>query len=182
MTGFDIVVLIVVGLTGCIGLLRGFVQEVLALLAWIASLAAIHYFHAPLAQYLLPYVGDRFGASGVLAFAVMLILPYVVVKFIAKNMGEMSRDSLIGPIDRVIGFGFGALKGFVIIVIGFSVLVLGYDTVWGVDGRPNWMTQAHSYRFVNAASESLVKTIAQRRSEAANAEHRRHVSKRAASK
>jgi membrane protein required for colicin V production len=182
MTGFDILVLIVLGLAAAFGLLRGFVQEVLALLAWIIVLAAIHYFHATLAEHLMPYVGDRFGASGVLAFAALLIGPYVLVRFIANHMGEMSRDSLIGPIDRVIGLGFGALKGFVLIVIGFSILVLGYDTIWGVDGRPTWMTQAHTYRFVNAASESLVKTIAQRRSEAANAEHRRLDSKRAASK
>jgi membrane protein required for colicin V production len=48
--------------------------------------------------------------------------------------------------------------------------VLGYDTVWGPGGRPDWIKQARSYQFVNASSEALVKMIADRRRAAAEAE------------
>ena len=41
MTGFDIVVLLVVGAAAAIGFSRGFVQEVLALAAWVIALGAI---------------------------------------------------------------------------------------------------------------------------------------------
>ena len=41
--------------------------------------------------------------------------------------------------------------------------------VWGAGGRPDWITQARSYQFVNASSEALVKMIAERRREAAEA-------------
>ena len=47
----------------------------------------------------------------------------------------------------------------------FSVLVLGYDTIWGVGGRPDWITQARTYPFVNAASEAMVTMISERREE-----------------
>ena len=80
---------------------------------------------------------------------------------------------MLGPIDRLLGFGFGAVKGMVITVLAFSVLVLGYDTVWGIGGRPTWITQARTYPFVNASSEALVKMIAERRKEAAEAEAKR---------
>lgn len=50
-----------------------------------------------------------------------------------------------------------------ITVFAFSVLVLGYDTVWGIGGRPDWVTQARSYTFINSASQSLVEMIAERR-------------------
>ena len=89
---------------------------------------------------------------------------------------------MIGPIDRVIGFGFGAIKGAVIVVMGFSVLVLGYDTVWGAGGRPQWITQARTYPFVNAASEELVKLIGERRREAVEAAAREEAGKAAAEK
>ena len=62
-------------------------------------------------------------------------------------LGKASRTSVLGPIDRVLGFGFGAVKGVIIVVLAFSVLVLGYDTVWGVGGRPDWITQARSLSF-----------------------------------
>ena len=77
---------------------------------------------------------------------------------------------MLGPIDRVLGFGFGAVKGMIIVVLGFSVLVLGYDTVWGVGGRPTWITQARTYPFVNASSEALVTMIAKRRQEVIEAD------------
>lgn len=169
MTGFDIAILIVVGLGAITGFLRGFVQEVLALAAWVIALFAIHNLHTPLAEGLQPHVGTESGAA-VLAFAVLLLVPYAIFKLLANRMGEASRNSVLGPIDRVIGFGFGAIKGMVIAVVAFSLLVLGYDTIWGAGGRPDWITQARAYPFVNAASERLVTMIAERRQEAASAE------------
>ncbi|MDR2857900.1 MAG: CvpA family protein [Novosphingobium sp.] len=168
MTGFDIAVLVIVGVAAVIGFLRGFVQEMLALLAWIIALFAIHYLHMPLSHSLLPAVGTESGAS-VLAFALLLLVPYGMVKLIANRLGGKARNSVLGPIDRVLGFGFGAIKGIIVVVLAFSVLVLGYDTVWGAGGRPDWITRARSYRFVNASSEALVKMIAERRQEAAAA-------------
>lgn len=169
MTGFDIAVLLFVGLGAATGFLRGFVQEVLTLGAWLVAVIAIRLFHEQATIIVEPYVGTASGAS-VLAFALLLLLPYGVVKLVSRWAGGKSRSSVLGPIDRVLGFGFGAIKGTIIVVMAFSVLVLGYDTVWGPGGRPDWITQARTYSFVNASSEAMVQLIAERRREAAAAE------------
>jgi membrane protein required for colicin V production len=168
MTGFDIAVLLLVGVGAITGFLRGFVQEMLALLAWVFALVAIHYLHTPLSLALFPTIGTGSGAT-VLAFALLLLVPYAGVKLVAGWVGGRTRNSMLGPIDRVLGFGFGAVKGLIIVVLAFSVLVLGYDTVWGPGGRPDWIKQARTYRFVNASSEALVTMIATRRQQAAEA-------------
>ena len=168
MTGFDIAVLILVGLGAITGFMRGFVQEVFALAAWVLALVAIHNLHTPLTAALMHYVGTESGAS-VLAFAILLLVPYAIVKLLSDRLGSASRNSVLGPIDRVIGFGFGAIKGMVITVLAFSVLVLGYDTIWGAGGRPQWIVSSRSYPFVNPASEALVKMIGERRKEAVEA-------------
>lgn len=173
MTGFDIGVLILVALGAITGFMRGFVQEVLTLAAWVVALIAIHYAHTPVSLMLEAFVGNRMGASAVLAFAVLLLVPYAIVKLIAGQIGKASRASLLGPVDRVIGFGFGAVKGMLMAVLGFSILVLGYDTVWGANGRPDWITQSRTYPFINASSDALVKMIGDRRSAAAEAERKR---------
>lgn len=169
MTGFDIIVLLLVGVGAVTGVLRGFVQEVLSLAAWIAALFAIRYLHQPLTEGLLPYIGTSSGAS-VLAFALLLLVPYGVFKLTANWAGAKSRSTVLGPIDRVLGLGFGAVKGIVIAVLAFSILVLGYDLAWGIGGRPTWITQARTYPFINAASEELVTIIAERRRQAVEAE------------
>lgn len=164
MTGFDIIVLVVIGIGAVGGFLRGFVQEVLSLLSWILAVFAIRYLHTDLSEWLFQWIGTPSGAS-VLAFVLLLLIPYAAMKLIAGRIGEASRASILGPIDRVLGFGFGVLKGAIIVVMAFSVLVLGYDTIWGPKGRPTWITNARTYRTVDAAAEEMVQLIAQRREE-----------------
>lgn len=162
MTGFDIIVLIIVGVAAIGGFLRGLVQEVLSLAAWFLAIFAIHYLHTDLTVFLGEYIGTPTG-SAVLAFALLLLIPYAAMKLIAGRFGEASRKSLLGPIDRMLGFGFGTIKGAIIVVAAFSLLVLGYDTIWGVAGRPSWITTARTYPAINAAAEELVQLIEERR-------------------
>lgn len=171
MTGFDIIVMIIVGAAAIGGFLRGLVQEVLSLAAWILVIFAIHYLHTPLYTWMEPRIGTPSGAA-VLAFAVLLLIPYATMKLIAGRAGAASRNSILGPIDRVLGFGFGAIKGGIVVVLAFSLLVLGYDTAWGVAGRPNWITTARSYTLVDAGAEALVDMIEDRRAQLHTAETR----------
>lgn len=168
MTGFDYVVFLIVAVCAVGGFFRGFVEEVLALAAWCVGLFCVHYGHEPLTLILAPYLANQTGA-GVLAFALLMLVPYLITKYVASAIGTASRSSVLGPIDRLLGFGFGAVKGFVIMVLGFSLLVFGYDVVWGVNGRPQWISLARTYPFLNASSEELMTLIADRREEAAKA-------------
>ncbi|QQN74185.1 CvpA family protein [Croceicoccus sp. YJ47] len=162
MTAFDLVVIIIVGFAAVGGFMRGFVHEILALAAWIAAMIAISALHTPLTQWMLQYI-DTQASAAVLAFAVLLMVPYLIVKLIARWAGSRARNSVLGAVDRMLGLGFGIVKGLIMVVLAFSVLVLGYDTIWGVEGRPDWIAKARSYSFVNAASIALVEDIEQRR-------------------
>lgn len=161
MTGFDIIVLLIVGVAAVGGFMRGFVQEVMSLVAWVLAVLAIRYLHTDLTAFLFEYIGTPSGAA-VLAFVLLLLIPYAAMKLIARRAGQSARKSVLGPIDRVLGFGFGGVKGVIVVVMAFAVLVLGYDTVWGVGGRPTWMTTARTYSFVNAAADAMVQLIDER--------------------
>lgn len=162
MTGFDIIVLLIVGVAAAGGFMRGFVPEVLSLATWILALFAIKNLHTPLYTTIQPYVPTETGAA-IIAFVSLLLIPYAGMKLIAGRVGDGSRTSLLGPIDRVLGFGFGAIKGAIIAVLAFSVLVLGYDEVWGYQGRPTWIATARTYPVISASSEALVDLIGERR-------------------
>ena len=162
MTGLDIIVLLIVGIAAIGGFMRGFVQEVLSLAAWILAIFAIRYLHTDLTEFLASYIGTSTSAA-LLAFALLLLIPYAAMKLIAGRVGQATRNSVIGPFDRVLGFGFGAVKGVIMVIVAFSLLVLGYDTVWGEQGRPDWIKDARTYSFVNAGSEAMVQLIEARR-------------------
>ena len=162
MTGLDYIVALLVVVAAIGGYLRGLVEEMLSLAAWFVGIFAIRFFHSDVTGFLQPYVGNSVAAS-VLAFGLLLMLPYGIMKLVAGRAGAASRKSALGPIDRVLGLGFGVVKGVLISVIAFSLLVLGYDTIWGYGGRPTWITTARSYSLVDAGSRSLVEIIAERR-------------------
>lgn len=159
---FDIIVLIIVGVAAIGGFIRGLVQEVLSLAAWILAAFSVYYLHDPLTEALRDFYNAE-PATPILAFALLLLIPYAAMKVIASNAGEASRNSILGPIDRLLGFGFGAVKGALIVVFAFSVLVLGFDSVWGAKGRPDWISQARTYTAADAFSRQLVQMLAERR-------------------
>ena len=161
MTGFDIIVLLIVAVAAIGGFMRGFVQEVLSLASWILAILAIRYLHTDFTAILFDFIGTPSGAA-VLAFVLLLLIPLAAMRLIASWAGKTTRNSILGPIDRVLGFGFGVVKGVIIAVMAFSILVLGYDTVWGVSGRPPWMITARTYPFVNASADALVQLIGER--------------------
>jgi len=161
MTGFDIIVLLIVGVAAAGGFMRGFVQEVLSLLSWVLAVFAIRFLHTDLTAFLYNFIPTPRGAA-LLAFALLLLIPYAGMKLIAGRMGQATRRSVLGPIDRVLGFGFGSVKGVIIAVMAFSVLVLGYDSVWGSTGRPTWITTARTYPFINASADAMVRLIDER--------------------
>ncbi|MEM6585958.1 MAG: CvpA family protein [Pseudomonadota bacterium] len=162
MTGFDIIVFIIVGVAAIGGFLRGLVQEVLSLAAWFLAAFSVYYLHDDMTAFLRDYY-DAEPATPLLAFVLLLLIPYAAMKVIASNAGEASRNSILGPIDRLLGFGFGAVKGALIVIFAFSLLVLGFDATWGPKGRPDWITQARTYRATDAFSSQLVQMIAERR-------------------
>lgn len=163
LTGLDIIVLIVIGGAGVLGFMRGFVTEVLALLAWLLVVAAIKLLHAPLAQFLAGAVGTVQGGA-VLAFSILSGGSYFLGRFVANTVGAQARKSILGPIDRALGLGFGALKGLILTSVAFLLVVLVIDTVGGGPAkRPDWIRTSTTYPMLDATSRAIADFVDRRR-------------------
>ena len=73
MTGYDYVVFLIVGVAAIAGFFRGFIEEVMSLLAWAIALLAVHYLHEPVTYLIAGWLGSETGA-GVLAFGLLLLI------------------------------------------------------------------------------------------------------------
>jgi membrane protein required for colicin V production len=164
MTGLDYIFLFIISVAGIGGFLRGLAQEVFSLASWFLAVFAIHFLHLPLTSAFMGY-RDGETSSALLAFALLLLVPYAAMKVIVNNVSKASESPILGPIDRVLGFGFGAVKGVLVGLFAFSLLVLGYDDAWGYRGRPTWIVTARSYPTVDTFSRELVPLIAINREE-----------------
>ena len=156
MTALDIFVILLLGGAALIGFVRGFVHEVLALFAWIVAIAVLKLFHAPLQHALVGPVGNEPGAS-IVAFVVLFFPAYVAVKLFARAVGGKARKSVLGPVDRVLGGGFGMLKGLLGATLFFLLANLVTDMVYGPRAdRPDWMISSKTYPLLNATGRAVV--------------------------
>ena len=163
LTGLDIIVLLFVGGGLVFGYLRGFVGEILSLIAWVAAIAALKLLHGPATDLLAGYVGTRGGAT-VLAFALVFLVVFAAGKLAAARLGGMTRTSIVGPFDRVLGAGFGAVKALVIVTILYLLVNLVYDVGYGrAAARPAWMAESRTYPLLNASGRAIVDFVEARR-------------------
>ena len=163
MTALDIIVLFLLGGGAVFGFMRGFVQEALSLIAWIMIIVAVRLLHGPASTILAESVGTESGAA-VLAFLAIVIVIYALGRWIANSIGSKSRKSVLGPIDRVLGFGFGAVKGLIGATLIFLLLVMGSETLFGDDEkRPEWMTNSRTYPLLNASGDAMSEFVRQSR-------------------
>ena len=162
MAALDILIAIIVAVAAVGGFMRGLLQEVLSLASWIMAAIALHVLHPGLTEGLRNFYRAE-PAVSLFAFVLLLLIPYAAMKVIIGNASEASDGAILGPIDRVLGFGFGGIKGALMAVFGFALLVTGFDDSWGYKGRPLWITSARTYAAADAFSRQLLPSIAVRR-------------------
>lgn len=163
MSWFDIIVLALMGAGAVFGFLRGFVQEVLSLIAWVLIILGVRFLHGPVTEFLIEPIGSEGGAA-VLAFLSVVIVTFSLGRWIARSIGRKSRQSVLGPIDRVLGFGFGLLKGLIGATLIYLLIVMVIDTIYGgASARPEWLTQSRTYPLVNASGEAMSAFVKERR-------------------
>ena len=163
LTALDIVALLCIGTGAAFGLMRGFLTEVFLLVAWVAGVAAVKLFHAPVAAGLAGPVGTVGGAQ-VLALALLFGGALLAVRFAGRGLGRRAKASVLGPFDRVLGLAFGALKGLLAVTLAFLLVTVVFDTIRGRSApRPEWMTRSHSYDLLRASSGALTTFVDDRR-------------------
>ena len=156
MTALDIITLLLVGGGLIRGFMRGFTCELLSLFAWVAAIMAVKLFHSQASEALTDTIGTYAGAA-VLAFALTFGAVFLLGKLIAGRMGSAMRQSAVGPVDRVLGGGFGILKGLLIATTLYLAANLVYDTMNGRRAvRPDWMKDSRAYPLLDASGRAIV--------------------------
>ena len=165
MTALDVFVFLLLIGGGAVGFVRGFVQEVISLFAWIVAIAMLKLFHTQLWTGLINSFHTSSAAAAVLAFAILFIPSFVLVKLVARQLGGRTRrHAVLGPFDRVLGGGFGALKGLLGATLFFLLANLATDMVYGPQAeRPQWMTNSRTYPLLNSSGRAIVDWVQTRR-------------------
>lgn len=163
MSALDIFVILLLGGGAVIGFVRGLVHEMLSLAAWVVAIAMLRLFHAPISSALVETVGGA-TAAAVLAFVILFLPSFLFMKLLARSIGKRTRSSVLGPVDRVLGSGFGLVKGLLAATLFFLLANLATDLVYGTEAdRPDWMRNSRTYPLLNASGRAVVDWVETRR-------------------
>lgn len=150
LTAFDVGVGILVLISAILATARGLTREVLSLATWAGSAAIAIYmylYHPELAQ---QYIDDPMVA-GVTTVLVTFIVALIVLHLITMRIADFVVDSRIGPIDRTLGFVFGALRGLLIAIV---VVIFG---LWLFPNNlPDWAANSQSLPHLRNMGDTLI--------------------------
>ena len=122
LTYLDAALIAVCFISGLLAMYRGFARELLSILSWIAAAGVGYWIYATkkdmtadiAAQTSMPPQVATRGRGAVVALIVL-----IVVHLITARLSDAILDSRVGMIDRILGFLFGVVRGFVLIVIPY---------------------------------------------------------------
>ena len=132
MTAFDFAVLGIVGLSFLLGIGRGVIGEILAVLSWFLAYWAAKALHEPLAGLLAVSMGDPAlrQATAMIAIVVVVLMACTAARMvIAKLMVAVG----LGMVDRLLGGAFGLVRG---VLVSMVLMILGGMT--GLPKLPWW--------------------------------------------
>ena len=106
---------------------RGLTREIFAIGGWILAAFAAFFF-APMIEPLIrevPVIGPQLAKSAMIsmitAFVVVMALGLLVLAVFTPIFSAAVQDSILGPIDRALGFVFGALRGVLLIAVAYLI-------------------------------------------------------------
>jgi membrane protein required for colicin V production len=150
LTLFDVLVLVIVGVSAVAALARGAVAEIMGLLSWVGAtvvaFAALPYL-VPLVQ---PVIAGEELANGV-ALVGVFVVTLIVLKLLTGMIVSAVSGSALGPLDRLLGLVFGAARGVVLVCAAY--LVGSY--LIKPELQPDWVRQAYLVEPVRAGSALL---------------------------
>ena len=100
----------------------------------------------------LAAIAEEFRSRPLAYSAVAGLIVLIIVELITSRISDAVLDSQVGMIDRVLGFVFGALRGFLIVVIFYAGLLF---FVPDLDTRYEWVGKSISLPQVRSTATTL---------------------------
>ncbi len=116
MAVFDYAVLLIIGVSILLSVMRGFLREVMALLAWVVAFWVANLYTASFAP-MLPASIPSPELRLLAAFAALFLATLLVMTLMAITVGQLLKAIGIGAWDRALGAVFGFARGMIIVLV-----------------------------------------------------------------
>lgn len=154
ITLLDVILLVVMLISGLLAMVRGFMREVLSIAAWIIAAIVTLYAYPRVLPVAQGYFSSTIVSTGIAVGGVFLVT-LLIVSIITVRISDLVLDSRIGALDRTLGFMFGLGRGLIIVVVAFLFFA------WLVPDRsqPEWVRGAKSRVVLQSTGQWLMSML-----------------------
>lgn len=150
--GFDIVVLLILTMSGLMALSRGFIREIVSVIALVVGLVAALFlfgrFQGAANQMIQPsWLAD--GALGIGSF----FIAYFLVTLILRGGAKKLQGREVGVFDRLLGFVFGIGRG--LLIASLFVVVTGMASKSEDSTVPEWLENTTFYPILGPIAQTM---------------------------
>ncbi|MGH6926221.1 MAG: CvpA family protein [Propylenella sp.] len=153
-TLLDGILVFVILISAVLAMIRGFTREVFSIASWVAAAAVAYFFWDDAKPYVDRYIEDENLSLGV-TIAGIFFVTLLIVSIITMRISDFVLDSKAGPLDRTLGFVFGAARGLLLVII--AVLFLNFFIA--PDRQPEWIALAKTKPWLDSLGEDLMNRL-----------------------
>jgi membrane protein required for colicin V production len=150
LTAFDIAVLLIVGISGLLALVRGATREALTMAAWIGALVVAYYGFGYVRELAQKTIEIRWIAD-IVALVVVFAVPLIAFKTVASVLSDHVSEGGFSMADRLVGMAFGIVRGAAIV----CALYLGVGVLIEPEEQPPWIARAALLPYVQEGAGFL---------------------------
>lgn len=154
MVALDYIIIAVLLVSAALSLIRGFTKEVLSITGWIVSGYAAIFFGPSLKPLLASYITIDWAVTGgsmLIIFLLVLISFSIASSFVSSSI----KGTGLNALDRTLGVGFGALRGFFIVCMAY----FGVSTVIPESDHPDFITEAKLRPVLQTGTKAFVAIV-----------------------
>jgi membrane protein required for colicin V production len=154
ITILDGILIFIMLVSALLAMIRGFTREVFSIASWVAAALVTYLYWEDVLPFVKEYIADKNLSLGA-TVAGLFFITLIVVSLITMRISDLILDSRAGPLDRTLGFIFGAARGLVLVVI--AVLFLNFFIA--PDRQPVWIAEAKSKPWLDSIGADLLNRL-----------------------
>ncbi len=155
LTYLDAGLIAIAFISGILAMYRGLTRELLSIVSWIIAALATLYFvlnYRQVAEDMAQQMSAPVTVAQIAIGAVIFLIVLIVVHLITSRISDAMLDSRVGMVDRILGFIFGAARGFLLVVIPYMFYAAFFPDE---STHFPWVRDAKSLPYIKSTGNSI---------------------------
>ncbi len=150
----DVILVAIMLISGFLAMLRGVTREMLSIMSWALAAIAALFIYPLYRDSVRKIIQPDILADGVLITTVFVVV-LILVSLITVRLSDRVLDSRVGALDRTLGFVFGLVRGLILVVISYELLV----AIMPKETLPYWVTDARSLPVIESTGRAIISLL-----------------------